>query len=282
MAMKSFRTYIAERFFDGIDTMDGYAEIFTNPEASEFMSASKRGRHAGSPDRVITVRGIVTKDIVYIWNMEFAEHSDVVNYLYKEHRISRSTIWPVYIDVLLRKKHVGIRMSEWSANGGQTNQTLRPVVEAHPYFKKFEKIHYGPLPLFGLDPLDEKLQTGFENSLGYCEVFLNPTNRELMDVLEQNECAALINETDIYVWNRDTALHRRVMDELYREFKVSARQLLPVYLTFRGKMVMVSPSQTVRTTQWATADEEKVQDFLRNHSFFKPYTDLRVDMRMTA
>ncbi len=279
--MKSFRTYIAERFLDGVDTMDGYAEVFMNPDASEFMSSGKRGRHSGSPDRVITVRGILTKDAVYIWNQEYAEHSDVFTYLYKEYKIPRTSMWPVYIDVLLRKKHIGIRMSEWSANPGQNNTTLKPVVEAHPYFKKFEKIHYGPLPLFGLDPLDEKFQIGFDNQLGYCEVFLNPNGRELSEVMVGGTCAALIGTKDIYVWDRDTALHRRVMDELFREFKVASRDLLPVYLDFKGRTVAVSPSPTVRATMWANKDDEQVQAFLQKHPFFKLYTTITVDMSMS-
>lgn len=279
--MHSFLSFIAERFFDGIDTLDGYAEVFENPDANEFMSAGKRGRHPGSADRVMTVRGIVTKDKVFIWNQEYAEHSDVVNSLVKDHKIQRGYLWPVYIDVLLRKKHIGIRMSEWSANKGQDNNGLRQLVQAHPYFKKFEKIHYGPLPLFGLDALDEKFVAGFDNQLGYCEVFLNPNGRELSEVMVGGTCAALIGAKDIYVWDRDTGLHRRVMDELSREFKVNGRELLPVYLDFKGKQVDVSPSPTVRTTKWANKDDDDVWKFLETHPFFKPFTINTVDMSMS-
>jgi|WetSurSiteA1Bulk_404760.scaffolds.fasta_scaffold50049_2 hypothetical protein len=66
----------------------------------------------------------------------------------------------------------------------------------------------------------EEYKTSLKTNLGYCEVFVNPDQKELRGCGNYIRFTADGYRKDIYVWTYDTALHRDVLpalDMLHRE-----------------------------------------------------------------
>ncbi len=102
--------------------------------------------------------------------------------------------------------------------------------------------------------LHESFVHGFKTSLGYVEVFKDPTTAELQDILQRGECAAVLYQGTVYAWNRDKGSHQRVMQELNSALNLELREMVPVFLNINvaQRDVLFTTSPTGKQT--ATPD----------------------------
>lgn len=97
----------------------------------------------------------------------------------------------------------------------------------------------------------------------YVEIFKNPTEKEIRECASGDELGAVLLGKDIYIWNRDKALHVEAM----KHIEPSMRNLLPLLLTFRGKDCSVFVTDAATRTKWYRQPE--TWEYIQNHPFFK-------------
>jgi hypothetical protein len=118
------------------------------------------------------------------------------------------------------------------------------------------------------DEIKEAFYTSFDVDYGrgktYVEIFKNPTRKEFLECKPHYEVGALLTDKDIYVWNREKAYHRTVMNKLKLE------NALPLLLTVDNTNIDrfdIMITDATKNTIWD--ENPKVKKFIINHPFFK-------------
>jgi len=121
---------------------------------------------------------------------------------------------------------------------------------------------------FSKENLSEGFFTSFETNYGrgpmYVEVFRNPSSKEFKECKPNYEVGALLTDKDIYVWNREKAYHRNVMEQLKLHDCLSLL-LMPDNTNINRMDIMITDAS--RTSKWHHSP--KAAEFIRNHPFFK-------------
>lgn len=105
----------------------------------------------------------------------------------------------------------------------------------------------------------------------YTEIFKNPSARELKPLLSdrhEKEFGAILLGRDIYVWDRDLALHVEVMRNIKGDFK----EMLPVMVVVEGGRFAVWVTDAANHTKWYRQPETAY--YILQHPFFKGKIDM--------
>ena len=97
----------------------------------------------------------------------------------------------------------------------------------------------------------------------YVEIFKNPNEREVKECMRGDEFGSILFDKDIYIWNRNKALHVEVM----RHIQPNMRDLLPVLITLDGNDCAVYVTDASKYTKWYRQPE--TWNYIQNHPFFK-------------
>ena len=167
--------------------------------------------------------------------------------------------------------------------GYHTKFSCSGISSDHPYSTHGKNLGY---VLFdtGLYPMDKKriysAAMGINNVISqsirgdpciyfkeyYVEVFKNPTTREISYCMKDNsEIAALLTEKDIYVWDRDRAIHSTVINQLG---DVVSR-CLPINIQMKDDPTVDIYVTLVSSHKVMMDKNPQIQSFILKHPFFK-------------
>jgi hypothetical protein len=119
--------------------------------------------------------------------------------------------------------------------------------------------------------ISESFFKSFKNFIGakeyYVEVFKNPTTREISYCTKDNsEIAALLTEKDIYVWDRDKAIHSTAINQLGGVVS----KCLPILIQMKDDPhVDVYITHVALPSATYDNDSNRMKRFVINHPFFK-------------
>jgi len=100
--------------------------------------------------------------------------------------------------------------------------------------------------------------------VNYVEIFKNPNEREIKECISgDNELGAILSDRDIYIWNRDKALHVEAM----KHINFNWTNLLPVIIGIDGNDCSVYVSDAATHTKWYRQPETR--EYIETHPFFK-------------
>lgn len=143
----------------------------------------------------------------------------------------------------------------------------------------------------------ESLATSFQTSEGYCEVFRNPSMKELVIASEAASdegdgrvrmvtgysapamggfvtVAGAMTPEKLYVWNRDISMHMPAIRAIAKDEKVPMTSLIPVYLDFKktGAQVAVRYAAYSGQSLYHKLTDNKVVAMAKKHPAFKSFT----------
>jgi len=117
-------------------------------------------------------------------------------------------------------------------------------------------------------PITETFVHSFETTVGgktnYVEVFKNPSTKEFKESKPNYEVGAILDGRDIYVWNREKALHKTVMTQM----KLSnSLPLLLIPDNTNPNRFDILVTDATKGTHWN--HNPKVARYIKSHPFFR-------------
>lgn len=125
--------------------------------------------------------------------------------------------------------------------------------------------------------LQELIQTesffhGYENTMGYdkhwVEIFKNPTQRELNELGNYN-IGMLLDEKDVYVWNRNLAYHKHIMREIKKT------NVIPILFDYDDNHCFCLITDASSITPYHHNPE--VREIIENNPWMKRFSDIVIE-----
>ncbi len=142
----------------------------------------------------------------------------------------------------------------------------------------------------------ESLATSFSTSEGYCEVFRNPSMKELSIAAEASSggsdgsvrnftggysspsatgyitVAGAMTDATLYVWNRDLSMHMPAIRTIAKDEKLPLTTLIPIYIDFKKNQVAVRYAAYSGQNLYHKLTDRKVVAMAKKHPAFKTFT----------
>ena len=132
--MLTFKQFLIEKFFKGLDGRMGYVEIYKNPTKYEIQEAARNARRASQ------LGAIVSGKDLYVWHRDDGDHADVKMVI-----PNLAPDWvPLYIYYNPGNNSADISVatfSMYSAERFEFNEDeILNRVKTHPAFKIFSSV----------------------------------------------------------------------------------------------------------------------------------------------
>ena len=251
--------------------------VWKNPRYPELFSALQHAVHN-------VCRGVYGHDDnLYVWSAADAIHMHVTAVLSDPPLKGEPLVFGLDRNLLVRE-------SDWS--DGQVF-ACRDILVMKPDDNDVvvqplaAKLGWGEANLIGrlevvdtgevdILPLREHFETSFNNRGKSCEVFKNPTRKELLQCKEYDSVRAFVVDDDLYVWNPFRALHQEIRDQLNLP-----PDAISIEITFVGRSAAVMVTDNTKNTIWH--HNPKVVPELSNNSRLRQlFNNIHIDFYDSA